>query len=45
VPIGKPVTRVVAVWFIAVSIFQRNTGRCEYTDIRLSNERDAVVVL
>lgn len=38
-------TRITRVWFIAVSLFQRNTGRCEYTDIRLSNAEHTLVVL
>jgi len=38
-------TRVVRVWFIAVSLFQRNTGRCEYADIRLSNGDETLAVL
>jgi len=37
--------RVVRVWFIAVSLFQRNTGRCEYAGIRLSNGDETIAVL
>ncbi len=43
--IGDPPTRIVRVWFIAVSLFQRGTGRCQYADIALSNENETVTVL
>ncbi|MEX0838740.1 MAG: DUF3047 domain-containing protein [Parvibaculum sp.] len=33
--IGAPPQRVVKVWLIAVSIFQRKEGICEYADIEL----------
>ncbi len=43
--IGKPATRIVRVWFIAVSLFQRRTGRCQYADIRLSDGGTHLTVL
>ena len=32
---GDPPARITRVWFIAVSIFQREEGACDYADIRL----------
>jgi hypothetical protein len=43
--IGQPATRVVRIWFIAVSLFQRRTGRCQYADIRLSDGEQTLTVL
>jgi hypothetical protein len=43
--IGKPATRIVRIWFIAVSLFQRRTGRCQYADIRLSDGSETLTVL
>ena len=43
--IGEPPPRITGVWFIAVSLFQRESGRCAYADIRLSNADEALVVL
>lgn len=36
--IGTPPARIVKVWLIANSIFQRNLGECEYADIVLRNK-------
>lgn len=33
--VGAAPGRVVKVWLIAVSVFQRNEGICEYADIEL----------
>ena len=33
--VGVPPQRIVRVWLIAVSVFQRGTGICEYADIEL----------
>ena len=33
--IGAPPARIVKVWLIAVSVFQRHEGICEYADIEL----------
>lgn len=33
--VGPPPDRIVAVWLIAVSVFQRGRGRCAYGDIEL----------
>jgi hypothetical protein len=33
--IGPPPSRIVRVWLIANSMFQRRTGRCTYADIRI----------
>jgi hypothetical protein len=33
---GEPPARITRVWFIAVSIFQRGRGECDYADISLS---------
>lgn len=35
---GEPPTRVVRVWLIAVSLFQRRTGRALFANIRLEGE-------
>lgn len=34
---GQPPQRIVAVWLIANSVFQRGEGKCEYSDIMLRN--------
>ena len=34
---GPPPARIVRVWLIAVSLFQRREGRCTYADIELEN--------
>ena len=33
--VGQPPARIVRVWLIAVSVFQRGEGVCEYADIEL----------
>jgi Protein of unknown function (DUF3047) len=35
---GEPPTRIVAVWLIAVSIFQKRKGICSFTRIKLKSE-------
>jgi hypothetical protein len=42
---GSPPTRVVRVWLIANSIFQRGRGVCDYADIRLQAGGKEVRVL
>lgn len=43
--IGTPPARIVRVWLIAVSVFQRGEGICEYADIELvDGERRVKVV-
>lgn len=41
---GEPPARIVRVWLIAVSVFQRQRGRCEWADISLRDGAEAVVV-
>lgn len=36
--IGGPATRIVKVWLIALSFFQRGTGRARYADIVVSSD-------
>ncbi len=43
--IGEPPSRIVRVWFISVSIFQRKEGQCEYADIVIENGDQEMVVL
>jgi len=35
--VGAPPARIVKVWLIAVSVFQRREGICEYADIELAD--------
>ncbi|MEJ0046888.1 MAG: hypothetical protein WDN04_12800 [Rhodospirillales bacterium] len=42
--IGTPPARIVAVWLIANSLFQRRTGRCEYADITIETPDEIVAV-
>ncbi len=42
---GKPPGRIVRVWLIANSIFQRGEGVCDYADIRLGSGQETVQVL
>ena len=43
--IGGPApTRIVGVWLIAVSVFQRKPGNCEYQAIRLSGTQGTLTV-
>jgi hypothetical protein len=43
--IGPPPRRIVAVWLISVSVFQRGTGRCAYREIALDDgEREHPVL-
>jgi hypothetical protein len=39
---GPPPARIVRVWLIAVSLFQRREGRCAYADIELVQRGDGV---
>lgn len=36
--VGAPPSRIVRVWLIAVSVFQRGEGICEYADIELVDD-------
>lgn len=42
---GDPPARIVRVWFIANSVFQRGQGECRYANVSLRNESDTVDVL
>ena len=42
---GEPPARIVKVWLIANSIFQRQPGECSYADIVLHNRGDETRVL
>jgi len=43
--IGGPAREVLRVWLIANSLFQRGHGRCEYANIRLTNNERTLQVL
>jgi hypothetical protein len=43
--IGGRARRVVRIWLIANSLFQRGHGRCEYASIRLTTNERTLVVL
>jgi Protein of unknown function (DUF3047) len=42
---GEPPARVVKVWLIANSIFQRQPGRCDYANIVLHNRSESLRLL
>jgi hypothetical protein len=42
---ARPPARVVRVWLIANSLFQRGEGSCEYADIRLHHATGEIEVL
>jgi hypothetical protein len=42
---GDPPGRIVRVWFIANSVFQRGQGECRYANVSLRNESETVPVL
>lgn len=42
---GEPPGRIVRVWLIANSLFQRNAGSCDYSDIVLHQGDDAIQIL
>ncbi len=42
--IGTPPARIVGVWLIATSLFQRKEGRCEFADIELLSETGPILV-
>jgi hypothetical protein len=43
--LGPPPKRIVRIWLIANSVFQRNPGRCSYSNIRLRlGDRELVVL-
>ena len=42
---GEPPARIVRVWLIANSVFQRKTGSCDYADIVLHNDKSTVQLL
>jgi hypothetical protein len=41
---GEPPGRIVSIWLIAVSVFQRQRGRCEWADIVLRDGAETVVI-
>ncbi len=41
---GAPPTRIIRVWLIALSAFQRQHGVCQYADIALTSGAETVVV-
>lgn len=43
--VGGKAKKVIQVWFIANSIFQRGFGECEYSDIVLKSNKKTTVVL
>ena len=43
--IGSPPARIVRVWLIAVSVFQRGEGLCDYADIELVDGEKRLRVL
>ena len=43
--IGTPPARIVKVWLIAVSVFQRGEGICEYADIELVDGERVLKIL
>jgi len=42
---GEPPGRIVRVWFIANSLFQRGRGECRYAEVALANETGRVEVV
>ena len=42
---GEPPARIVKVWLIANSIFQRGEGVCDYADISLATVEQRIQVL
>jgi hypothetical protein len=40
--VGPPPERIVKIWLIGVSVFQRGTGSCQYADIELVGEAGIV---
>ena len=43
--LGEAPTRIVKIWLIANSVFQRKLGRCRYSNIRLTSADRELVVL
>ena len=43
--IGGKAKKVVQVWFIANTIFQRGYGKCEFSNIVLKNRNKKLIVL
>ena len=43
--VGAPPARIVRVWLIAVSVFQRGEGICDYADIELVDGERRLKVL
>jgi len=43
--IGEPPSRIVRVWFIAVSAFQRGEGQCEYAAVSIEDGGRRIAVL
>ena len=42
---GEPPARIVKVWLIANSLFQRGEGGCDYADIIINNDAETLQVL
>ena len=42
---GEPPAQITRVWFIAVSIFQRGEGACDYADIVLHDAESMIRLL
>ena len=42
---GEPPARIVKVWLIANSLFQRGEGGCDYADIIVSSDAETLQVL
>lgn len=43
--VGEPPERIVAVWLIAVSVFQKRLGRAEFAQVELASGAETLVVL
>lgn len=43
--IGEPPSKIVRVWFIAVSIFQHRQGKCEYRQVKLKDDKAVLDIL
>jgi hypothetical protein len=41
---GEPPARIVRIWLIALSTFQRRRGVCQYGDITLTNGAETIMV-
>jgi hypothetical protein len=43
--VGEPPERIVAVWLIAVSIFQKGLGQAEFAEVEISSGAETIAVL